>query len=152
MGEKRTNFDGSRSHWLEQRYMLPETEATALGNGEEVIAATLGGTAIVGRTTLTGTDGRRAELLYPIPYMNVHPPIGGFQVDVGPILLPDLTSVEEPPVARMSLAYIMFNTFDRIELAIRVPTRIGEDEGAVTLHYAKVVRMEAKNELFGLGA
>ena len=152
MGEKRRNFDGSRSHWLGQRYILPEAEATALGSGEEIIASTLAGAPLVGRTTLTDeARGRRAVLEYPIPYINVHPPIARFQVDVGPILFGDLSSDEEPPVARLALAYVMFNTFDKVEFAIRVPAQIGEGDGAVTLHYAKVVRMEAKNELFRLG-
>jgi len=152
MGQKRKGFDGSRSHWTDLRYILPEEEGTALGNAEEVIASTLEGAPMVGRTTLTDeARGRRAVLEYPIPYINVHPPIARFQVDVGPILFPDLASDEEPPVARLELAYVMFNEFDKAEFALRVPTRIGEDEAAVTLHYSKVVRMEATNELFRVG-
>jgi len=152
MGKKRTGFDGRRSHWIDLRYILPEEEATALVSAEEVIAATLEGAPMVGRTTLTdAARGRRAVLEYPIPYINVHPPMKRFQVDVGPILFTDLASDEEPPVARLELAYVMFNEFDRAEFAVRAPTPIGHDETAVTLHYSKVLRMVVKNELFSVG-
>jgi len=152
MGQKRRGFDGRRSHWIDLRYVLPDAEATALESADEVIAATLEGAPMVGRTTLTdAARGRSAVLEYPIPYINVHPPMKRFQVDVGPILFTDLASDEEPPVARLELAYVMFNEFDKAECAIRVPTPIGENEAAVTLHYSKVLRMEAKNELFRVG-
>ena len=151
MGQKRKGFDGRRSHWIDLRYVLPEGEATALASAEEVIAATLEGALMVGRTTLADiASGRSAVMEYPIPYINVHPPIKRFQVDVGPILFADLASDEEPLVARLNLAYVMFNEFDKAEFALRVATPIGEDETTVALHYSKVVRMEGKNELFRL--
>ena len=66
------------------------------------------------------------------------------------ILFPDLASKEEPAVARLKLAYIMFNQLDKAEFAIRVLTPIEGAKNAVTPHYSKVIRMQAKNELFSL--
>ena len=106
---------------------------------------------MVGRTELIDhARGRRAVLEYPIVYMNVHPPQNRFQVDVGPILFPDLESKEESSIQRLQLAYVMYNQLDKAEFAIRVPTRVTEGQTAVTLHYSKVVKMAAESELFSL--
>ena len=83
---------------------------------EQVIEATLDGRPLVGRTTIYGQNGRRAALEYPIVYMNVHPPIQSFQVDVGPILFTDVQAWDPNcPVVGLEMAYVMYNTFDRAD-------------------------------------
>ena len=140
MNESRVGFDGSRSHVLSMDPLLRFAAARPLTTATQIIEATIAGEAMVGRTTLG-----HAVLEYPIPYINVHPPIDRFQVDIGPILLPGADV--DPPVARFDLAYVMFNTFDTAEFAVRVPTRLGDYE---TLHYSEVRRISAINELFGM--
>ncbi len=150
MGQDRRGFDGRQSRWLSMKYVIQEAEIEPLLKPQQIIAATLDGRSLVGRTSLDSDTGCSALLEYPIPYINVHPPVQGFQVDVGPILLADLASDTEPAVSRMNLAYVMFNDFKQVEFAIRVPTSIGQATGAETLHYAEVVKRKAQNELFAI--
>ena len=142
MDKPRVGFDGSRSRWLSMDLLLRFVDARSLTTAKQITEATMTGKAMVGRTTLDN-----AVLEYPIPYINVHPPIDRIQVDVGPILLPDADPSIDLPVARLELAYVMFNTFDKAEFAVRAPTNLGDLE---TLHYSDVRRVAARNELFEL--
>jgi hypothetical protein len=83
-------------------------------------------------------------------YVNIHPPAGRFQVDVGPILFPDFASTEELIVDRIHLAYLLFNQPDEVEFAIREATVVADGQSAQTLHYSKVVKIAATSELFSL--
>ena len=148
----RKSFDGSYANWISLRFVQKWRAARPLISVDAIIAATLAGEPMVGRTTLaTG-----AVLEYPIPYMNVHPPESRFQVDVGPILYPDTDSTAPMMVQRLQLAYVMFNQLDQAEFAVRVPTLVAADASAgdasaQTLHYSAVVKTAAKHELFSLG-
>ena len=53
-------------------------------------------------------------------------------------------------IYRLDLAYVMYNELDSAEFAVRTPTRVSESSEAETLHYSKVFRMGATNELFSL--
>ncbi len=151
IGQKRQSFDGSFAHWTDLKYLFRNTSARQLADAKEIIAATVDGETMVGRTMLPGPNGGTTAILeYPISYMNVHPPIDGFQVDVGPILLPRLDSDEEPSVSRMQLAYVMYNNLESVEFAVRVPTLI--DASVTTQHYSKVVSVAARTEIFALGS
>ena len=150
-GAKRRGHEGSYAYWTDLTFDVRMARCRRLGSREEIIAATLESEPMIGRTTLDGEDNTwRAVLEYPIVYMNVHPPTSGFQVDVGPVLLPDFGSQEEAPVSRRDLAYVMYNELDSAEFAVRTPTRVSESSEAETLHYSKVFRMGATNELFSL--
>lgn len=145
-------FDGSVASWTDIRFVLNRSPARRLATAEEIIGATLNGEVLVGRTTLPDADnGGHAVLEYPIHYMNVHPPELRFQVDVGPVLYPDFTSTAESLVECMQLAYVLFNRLDEAEFALRVPTRVAADQEAEVLHYAHVIKAEARSELFSLG-
>ena len=106
---------------------------------------------MVGRTTLDDPDcDWQAVLEYPIPYVNVHPPARRFQVDVGPILYPDLTSTKPSLVEHFEYAYVMYNDFETAEFALRVPTQVVEGQSATTLHYSEVGKKPARHALFSL--
>jgi hypothetical protein len=151
MGGTRKSFDGSYAAWTDMRIMSRTSEAAPLKSIDDIIAATVDGLTIIARTTISASDDRPAAMLeYPVPYINFHPPIQRFQVDVGPILLPRNPVGDEPPVAQMEFAYIMYNDFESAEFAIRAPTPLGAESAVSTLHYSKVVSMKAKNELFCL--
>ena len=147
----RKGFAGGYAYWTDLQFGLTAVDARPLPGTEDITAATLAGEAIVGRTELSDPErGWKATLGYPVSYINVHPPEGRFQVDVGPVLYPDLASTEEWVVDRLRLAYVMYNQLDEVEFALRAPTAVVEGQEAATLHYAEVVKESAKSELFSL--
>ena len=153
MDVRRKGFAGGYAYWTDLQFVLRSAQARPLQTVEEIISATLAGEAMVGRTALIDPErGWEAALEYPINYVNVHPPAGRFQVDVGPILYPDLTSTEASVVDRVQLAYVMYNQLDEVEFAIRTPTVVAEGQSGETLHYSEVIVVSAPSELFSLSA
>jgi hypothetical protein len=144
----RKGFDGSYANWTSLRFVHSWRTGRPLTTAEAIIEATLAGEPMVGRTTLALGEAE-AILEYPIPYMNVHPPDGRFQVDVGPILYPGKSGDDAWMVQRFQLSYVMYNDFDSAEFALRVPTPVADGEGE-TLHYSQVVKTAARHEIFGL--
>ena len=63
-----------------------------LGDGEAIVRASMSGAPLVGRVELTSDDeSLRAEIEFPIKTMNANDTHGQWQVDTGPIALPDFT-------------------------------------------------------------
>ena len=148
----RKGFDGGYSNATELQFILDEAEGTPLTAPQTISQAMMAGAPMVGRTTLEGGEsGWSAALEYPLAYMNVQPDFEVFQVDMGPILYPDFDSTAEMLIDRLRFAYVMYNTFDEAEFAIRVPTKVAEGESAETLHYSKVIKVPATNEVFRIG-
>lgn len=146
----RKGFDGSYANWTALRFIHRRSPAHLLKSVDAIIEATLAGKPLIGRTTLATGAGTKAVLEYPISYMNVHPPEGRFQVDVGPILYPDGSSTAELMVQRFHLAYVMYNELDEAEFALRLPTRVSESVQGETLHYSKIITTPVRHELFSL--
>ena len=150
-GVKKKTFAGTIAYSKELKFKLKEAEGRPLKTSEEIIRATLECEPMVGRTMLNDEEGSwHADLEYPLYYMNVHPPEGRFQVDLGPILYPDFDVKGESPIECLKLAYVMYNQLDAVEFAIRVPTPVVEGQSAETLHYSKVIKVAAQSELFSL--
>ena len=151
MATRRPGHDGSYSYWTDVRFDLAAAKARRLGGIDEITAATLQSEAMTGRTTMQSEDGSwRAVIEYPIPYMNVHPPAGRFQVDVGPVLFPDFESDDSELVSKLSLSYVMFNELDKAEFVVRTPTLVSKGSDAQTLHYSEVRKASVVNELFSI--
>ena len=115
-----------------------------------VTAASEGKDPLVGRTTLSHPDGSyECTLEYPIKTMNFRPETPSFQVDTGPLVLPDFSPSEESMIDRLVMAHVAFNRFDRAEFIIRLPTPIDESrpDGPRTLHYAEVREYPATNQI-----
>jgi hypothetical protein len=72
-----------------------------------------------------------------------------FQVDTGPLILPDFASTAEHPIERFDLAYVVYNGFDRAEFIRRKPIAIidGEPRLAQTTDYSRVEIVAARNEI-----
>ena len=148
---RRKGFAGNYAYWTDLQYILKSAEARPLTTSDDITASTMAGEAMVGRTKFSDPEqGWKATLEYPVNYVNIHPPAGRFQVDVGPILFPDFASTEDLIVDRIKLAYMLYNQLDEVEFAIREPTVVAEDRSAQTLHYSKVIKFAAVNELFTL--
>lgn len=117
----------------------------------EVCAATARNVPLIGRTELR--DPKRKEryvLEYPIKTMNFRPETPSFQVDTGPLLVPDFTSPAAAAIDRLEMAHIACNRLDRAEFILRRPTPIADKEGKElvrVLHYAEVREHVARTQV-----
>lgn len=136
-----------KDRFLEVRLDIKRiTQAQVLNEEEQVIKATLGNRPLIGRTEIMDENNQiRAILEYPIKTMNVNREKNVFQVDTGPIPLPDLTSKHNRKIERFRLAYVAYNTFDVSEFVIQQPTPIGG--GFYVNHYSNIQRLRAKNSI-----
>ena len=114
--------------WDEVRLDIPRFDSfTELEDQQAVVDATLENRPLVSITELAdGATGARAVLEYPVKTMNVLRSPVRFQIDTGPIIVPDFASTAELAVARFDLAHVVYNQFDRGELILRKPVGVGE--------------------------
>ena len=104
-----------------------------------------------GSTEITDEVGRyRAILEFPIKTMNVNHIKGLYQVDTGPVLLPDFTSNKERMVECFQLAFVAYNRIDEAYFVIQEPTSIVAGSVDKVSYYSKVVGVEAKNTVIAL--
>jgi hypothetical protein len=119
-----------------------------LATDAEVVTATLANRPLVAITELQDeTSGRRAVLEYPVKTMNVARSPDRFQVDTGPLLLPDFASTAPRGVDRLDLAHVVYWRRDVAEFVLRrpIPVRPGSDV-AVT-DYGEIRIIPALNRL-----
>ena len=123
----------------------------ALDSAAAINEATENNVPLTGRTEIHEPEhGRRYVLEYPIKTMNFRPENGSFQVDTGPLLVPDFNSDESKSIDRLEMAHIAYNRLDRAEFILRRPTPITDDAGrevAQVLHYSEVQEYPATTTL-----
>ena len=128
--------------------------ATVLQTNEAVVKATLKELPLVAQTEIWDEQRQiRAIIEYPVKTMNFHPERKRFQVDTGPLPLPDFTSDAEEQIEWFSLAHVVYNTFDRAEFIIRQPTPVHKDgqEVCSVIHYSGIKVHEARNTILCSG-
>ena len=127
---------------------FPETRK--LSDYAEIAERTLANVPLVARTELRHEGGGlRAVLEYPLKTMNVLVDPPRFQVDTGPLIVPDFGSTAERAIERFNLAYVAYNAFDRAEFILRKPRAIGEGGGRTcwVTDYSVVQVLSARNEI-----
>src|SRR4051794_15409870 len=116
-----------------------------------ICRATEANIPLTGRTAFRDPQRKERYVLeYPIKTMNYRPETESFQVDTGPLLVPDVTSKAESAIDRLEMAHIAYNRLDRAEFILRRPTPIGNKEGKEmlqVLHYSEVREVPARNLL-----
>lgn len=55
---------------------------------------------------------------------------------------------DSPDISKLHHAYLLWNTFDACEFAVKVPTELAG--GGLTMHFSEVLRLPATNEVFSL--
>jgi hypothetical protein len=140
-------------------------EAAPLGTHAEIVDAVRANHVIVARTTIDGPDGSRAELEYPMKTINVVD-ADRFQVDTGPLLVPSwarTASVDGEPdgaapdgvvrgdraIEQLDEAYVVYNTLDKAEFALREPTPVGSTTEKAW-HFSGIAVTNARNEMFAV--
>ena len=89
---------------------------------------------------------------YPIKTMNFMPKDNSYQIDTGPLLVPDFDLDEAAVIDRLEMAHVAFNhkAPDLAEFILRQPTAVTDEEGRELcriLHYSKVRVDSARNTL-----
>lgn len=127
---------------------LVEAPARPLEDDRAVVQATLDNLPIVARTELLGEGGELlARLEYPVKTMNANDLRWMFQVDTGPLIVPDFSREVAQEIERFDVAFVVYKCFDRAEFILQRPTPVG---GALAGHYSEVRKLRARNELFAL--
>jgi len=154
-GEAMPTYSGQPTRVTElDVHLLPLDPATPLSSYEAIRDAMLAHRPITCRTSyeaeVAGGGAARVTLEYPAKIVNVQHDRPNWQIDTGPILVPDVRSKSELFVDRLELAYIVFNSWDRAEVLERRPTPVtpAGAQGPQTTHYSAVRRLGVRHELF----
>jgi hypothetical protein len=127
------------------------TSPETLADAQAAVDATLANRTLVARTTVRDdASGRIAVLEYPIKTMNVTVSPPRFQVDTGPLLVPNFASEAQQAIERLDIAHVVYHQTTQAEFVLRRPHQVGERDGqAVSVtDYSEIVTFPAHNELF----
>ena len=124
----------------------------------EVNEATGANHPLVGRTEFKDPKlPLRYVVEYPIKTMNIMPKDNSYQIDTGPLLVPDFDLEAEMVIDRLEMAHVAFNHKhpELAEFILRQPTPVTDEAGKELcriLHYSKVRVDPAQNTLLaGMG-
>ena len=127
---------------------------SVLETWEQIRDATAAATPIVSRTEIQDeTTGLKAIIECPVKTMNISLDLKLYQVDTGPIALPDLSKRYEPRIDSLRLAFVAFNAPDFADFVIEQPTKVIEEEQEKFQihHYSGPFSLKAKNTLLAVG-
>jgi hypothetical protein len=140
--------------WKGQEYKLKKSEYfEILNNNESIRNATHEAIPLVAQTEIYNKENRlRVIIEYPIKTMNINDSRNLYQVDTGPVLLPDLTERYERFVDSIRLAFVAFNASHFADFVIEQPTSIikGSKEVCQVYHYSEIVSLTAQNSLYAI--
>lgn len=123
-----------------------ELTGQLLTSTEEIVNAVLGNRPLISQTEYWTPDGSHVFLEYPVKVINVSERDMFYQVDTGPVLVPDSAAFDGTHgISVLRLAFIAHNTLGCTELLVNVPTPIGQ--GLSVNHYSKVLKVSATNRL-----
>ena len=110
-----------------------------LANVDAIVEVLFTNAPVVAQTEFV-TDGFRVLLEYPVKTVNFSERERYYQVDTGPVLLPEPGVSVKPLIKSMQLAYVAHNSPDWAEFLVNAPTPVGQ--GIKVHHYSRVVRLE----------
>lgn len=140
--------------WEGQEHRLVHgAPVTELLTTEAVRRATYDFVPIVAQTTIAdATTGLEATIEFPVKTMNTHRERDVYQVDSGPVVLPDLGTRRERHADGMRLAFVAFNGPDSADFAVEVETCLPGQGDTRVHHYSERLSLPARNRLFAVGA
>jgi hypothetical protein len=141
-------YDDGRGAILQLKH---HSETRPLTEYTQVVEEALGTRPIVARTEITEPDGRlRAILEYPVRTMNARTTPPRFQVDTGPLIVPDFESEATHAIERFDVAHVGYNVYDKAEFILRRPVTVpqGSRSGVLVTDYSELMTIPASNEIF----
>jgi len=146
----------SAERFEDVRIDVAEADAELCGDARAIVEATLANRPLIGRTEMLDDAGEMvARLEYPIKTMNVNEAerAGGkwiYQVDTGPIIVPDPARQVELAVEQFDLAFIAWNAPTWADLILLEPTQVNHSDDCAG-HYSRVSHIDARNEVLAVG-
>ena len=128
---------------------LRRVSGQLLTKTDEIVAAVLDNRPLVSQTEFSLSDGSQVFLEYPVKVINASEREMFYQVDTGPVLIPDPTAFDGTnAISAMRLAFMAHNTLGCTELLLNVPTEIAP--GLSVNHYSKVMKINAMNTIIAV--
>ncbi|MAG36525.1 MAG: hypothetical protein CL878_09830 [Dehalococcoidia bacterium] len=141
----------NREHWEEMHLDIRHfDQAEELPDRAEIVAATFANRPLIARTELRDeTSRQRAVLEYPVKTMNVLPDPPQFQVDTGPLIVPDFGSTAEHLIECLQMAYVVYQDFAQAEFILRQPVVVpsAEQPATETTDYSVIQTVPARNAI-----
>jgi len=134
-----------RNHWGPPRIRVHESPYRELTSWVAMRKATAAAIPLVTRTTIEASDGRHVTIECPTRTMNMSLEAERYQVDVGPVALPDLEHRHEEPLDDLRLAFIAFSGGDRVSIITQEQYAVGAVE---VYHYRDPFDLPAVNKVF----
>jgi len=137
------------SPWGKATPVLRTVKMRVLSTPDEIISAIEAAVPIVSQTELREEEsGRTAIIECPVKTMNMNSARRVYQVDTGPVLLPDLAATPEQWSATLRLAFIAFNAPDWADFVVDEPTAVSAD--VKVHHFSERLHFSARNVLLAL--
>ena len=128
---------------------LRQASGELLTTTEEIVRSVLSNRPLVSQTEFSLTDGSQVFLEYPVKVVNASEREMFYQVDTGPVVVPDLTAFDATHrISVLRLAFIAHNTLGCTEMLLNVPTPIGH--GLSVNHYSQVMKVHAVNRMIAV--
>jgi hypothetical protein len=133
-----------RERWLDIRLDIRTFAHTeVLTDDTAILKATLDNRSLNARTEVVHDEtGRRALLEYPVKTMNVMQEPPRFQVDTGPLILPDFNATTDHLIQTLEMAHVVYNRVDKAEFILRKPA-----PESSTTDYSAVQIVTVRNEI-----
>jgi hypothetical protein len=128
------------------RFQIKDVPCDVLCDNKAVVEATLSGRPLNGRVTIVDPTKRyEATIEFPIKTMNVNANEGMFQVDTGPVLLPNWNAEKARWVERFDLAYVAYNGPNQAHFVVQEPTPVvgGDPKSPQVSHYSRTTHQDA---------
>lgn len=150
LGEQPERQVGLNSEcFTELRIDIREVRGTLMSTTEQIVTAVLNNRCLVSQSEFTLPDGTTVLLEYPVNCVNASEREQFYQVDTGPVLIPDLTAFDgQHPISMLRMAFMAHNTLGCTELLMNVPTPLGQ--GISVNHYSQVVAVRAVNRMIAV--
>lgn len=137
------------SPWGKATPLVRTAKMRVLTTPDEIVSAIEAGLPIISQTELRDAEtGRTAVIECPIKTMNMSSARRLYQVDTGPVLLPDLKATPDKWSESMRLAFIAFNEPGWADFIVDGPTPAGGDTRVH--HFGERLHFECRNMLLAL--
>ncbi len=135
--------------FTELQIVRREIAGRLLTTTDEIVKAVIGNSPLVSQTEFTTPEGAHVWIEYPVKVVNASEREMFYQVDTGPILVPDPEAFDGTHrISAMRLAFMAHNTLGCTELLLNVPTKISEELSVN--HFSKVMKVQATNRLIAV--
>lgn len=126
-----------------------------LDSFQKLYDAAFEGLPIIAQTRIENADiGLSALIEYPCKTVNLNFPSSVYQMDTGPVALPDLSKKYSVPLDSLELAFVAFNKPDFADFIVEAPIAIveGGTEVATVYHYSKTRTFSTSNKIFAIAS